>query len=336
MVVLRLGELPDAVHELERLAEAPELERALECAVDLAPPIRIGHDSSIYDRALTMAVSTKEASTRAPERAEKDRPSRELVIAVFFGPLARVLVQVLLPLRVAPPAVVLANVTAGLAAAVALGRGELVLAALLLQVKTLLDNADGLLARATGRVTRLGRYLDTEADLVVNVAIFAALGYATGQPWLAVVAFLGASALLSVGFNYAELHREAHGRGTMELARAGGAPERALEAVYRMLFAPQDRLVRRFSQRRLDGLLTSETDRARMHQAALAYHDRLTSAVLANTGLSTQLAALGVCLVAGAPAVYFWLVLVCVAGLPLLQLRRERLARRALGSGGAA
>ena len=42
------------------------------------------------------------------------------------------------------------------------------------------------------------------------------------------------------------------------------------------------------------------------------------------------LAALGICLVAGAPLVYPWLLLACLVPLPLLQLRRERLARRAL------
>ncbi|HEY4621647.1 MAG TPA: hypothetical protein VIG93_08080, partial [Gaiellaceae bacterium] len=62
----------------------------------------------------------------------------------------------------------------------------------------------------------------------------------------------------------------------------------------------------------------------------LAYHDDLTSTVLANFGLSTQLAVLGACLVVGRPALYLWLVLACAAVLPLLQLRRERAARRAL------
>ena len=83
------------------------------------------------------------------------------------------------------PAVVLANALTGLVAALALARGELVAAAVLLQLKTLLDNTDGQLARLTGRVTLIGRYLDTEADLVVNAALFVALGHATGAPLLA-------------------------------------------------------------------------------------------------------------------------------------------------------
>ena len=52
--------------------------------------------------------------------------------------------------------------------------------------------------------------------------------------------------------------------------------------------------------------------------------------MLANLGLSTQLVALGACLVAGVPELYLWAV-VASALLPVLvQLRREQVARRAL------
>ena len=53
------------------------------------------------------------------------------------------------------PLVVLASAAAGLAGAVELARGHLVAAALLVQLKTVLDNADGQLARLTDRVTAL-------------------------------------------------------------------------------------------------------------------------------------------------------------------------------------
>jgi CDP-alcohol phosphatidyltransferase-like enzyme len=276
-----------------------------------------------------VAVTTDKA-THPLAGAEKDRPAAELVVAWVFGPLSRLLVPALLRLRVPPPAVVLAHGAIGLAGALLIARGELVGAALLLQAKTLLDNADGLLARASGRVTLLGRYLDTEADLVVNAAVFAALGAETGEPWLALAAFLAATALLGIDFNLAELHREAHGRATAEPPRSGGSAERALEAAYRVVFGPQDRLLRAASARRLAGALDGEEDGAARWRSTLAYHDRLTLSFLANTGLSTQLAALGICLVAGVPVVYLWLLLACLVPLPLLQLRRERLARRAL------
>ena len=61
----------------------------------------------------------------------------------------------------------------GVAGAVELARGHLVVAALLVQAKTVFDNADGQLARLTGRVTAFGRYLDSECDLLVDAALFA-------------------------------------------------------------------------------------------------------------------------------------------------------------------
>ena len=51
-----------------------------------------------------------------------------------------------------------------------------------MQLKTVLDNADGQLARLSGRITSFGRYLDSELDLVVNAALFAAVGWRTGTP----------------------------------------------------------------------------------------------------------------------------------------------------------
>src|SRR5207248_1004203 len=90
-------------------------------------------------------------------------------------------------------------------------------------------------------------------------------------------------------------------------------------------YAPQDRAIGAFVEWRLA--------RAGGGSAARrAYHDRATLAVLANFGLSTQFAALGVCLAAGRPVVYLWLSLGCGAVSVLLLARRELLARRAAGN----
>lgn len=277
-----------------------------------------------------MTISTNEPLAQAESGGAKDRPAREAVVALFFGPLAYRLALALRPLRVPPPAVVLANGAAGFAAAIAVSQDAVVAAAILLQLKTLLDNADGRLARLSGRVTRLGRFLDTDVDLLVNVALFVALGSLTGQPWLSLAAFLALTILLSVSFNASALYREAHGAPSALPAPTGSAAERAVEGFYRVVFGPQDRAVRGIVAKRLERLTVTETDASRRRQAALAYHDRATMAVLANLGLSTQLAALGACLVLGVPSVYLWLVLVATALLPLLDLRREWLVREAL------
>jgi len=230
-------------------------------------------------------------------RSRKPRRGTELVCEWVFRPLAHPLVLLLARLRVPPPAVVLAAGAAGIAAAVELGRGSLVAAALLVQLKTLLDNADGQLARLTGRTSAFGRYLDSELDLLVNAALFAALGWATGEPTLALAGFVALTSVLSLNFNVERLSRtasaepEAEGRAT------------ALRRIYGVVYAPQDRLAEALAARR--PALTSPT----------------AVSLLANLGMSTQLAAFGLLIALGHPLAFAWLalaevVLVALALLP--------------------
>lgn len=239
-----------------------------------------------------------------------------MLCELVYRPLAHLVVLVCLPLRVPPPAVVAASAAAGLAGAVEIGRGHLVAAALLLQLKTVLDNADGQLARASNRVTVLGRYLDSESDLFVNAAIFIGLGWVTGETWLALLAFLVLTLVLSVDFNLERLYRRELGEPGEAMPAATGAAA-WLAQVYRVVYAPQDRLVESFVKSRARG--------------RAGYHDRATLAIVANYGLSTQLAVLGICLAAGHPSAYLWIVLGCGGSLIPLALRREWLAQRAPG-----
>jgi phosphatidylglycerophosphate synthase len=251
----------------------------------------------------------------APSR--KQRPSFEALCELVYRPLAHLVVLALLPLRVPPPAVVAASAAAGISGAVEIGRGHFVAAALLLQAKTVLDNADGQLARASGRVTAFGRYLDSESDLLVNAAIFAGLGWATGAPWLALAAFAVLTLVLSVDYNLERLYRSDAGAPADASPPFTGATA-ALARVYGLVYAPQDRLIEAFVESRVGSRPGRD-----------AYHDRATLSILANYGLSTQLAVLGICLATGHPGTYFWIVLGCGATLVPLALRRERLLRRA-------
>jgi archaetidylinositol phosphate synthase len=279
-----------------------------------------------------MSVSTGNPAPPLLAKPGSSRPVQELAVTLVFAPVANVLVRLLAPTRLTPPAVVLAHGLVGLAGTALLGAGALVAAAVLLQVRTLLDNVDGRLARVTGRVTLAGRYLDTLIDFVVNAALFVGLAAFTGGSWLALAAFAALTLVLAVDFNVSQLYREARGDLAPQVAQAGTGAERALGAAYRALFAPQDRLVRDFASRRLGRILEGQRDPGRIADVTLAYHDRATVSILANLGLSTQLFVLGVCLLLGAPALYLWLVPASLALLPVLQLRRERLARQALSS----
>jgi archaetidylinositol phosphate synthase len=245
-----------------------------------------------------------------PDR--KPRHGLEVACEYVFRPLAHVVARALGPLRVPPPAVVVAGACAGLASAVEIGRHQFLAAALILQLKTVLDNADGQLARLSGRVTAFGRYLDSESDLLVDAALFAALGLRIG-PWLALTGFLALTSVLSVNFNLERLYRESRGGRPGPAAGTEGRATALLARVYGLVYAPQDRLVEAFARRRPP-----------------AWHDAATVGVVANFGLSSQLAALGVCLALGHPGAYVAVVLACLLALASLLVRRERLARQPL------
>lgn len=253
-------------------------------------------------------------------RSLKPTPTRELACEYLYRPLAHLVVLALLPLRVPPPAVVAAAGAAGIAAALALARGELVAAATLVVLKTVLDNADGQLARASNRVTAFGRYLDSELDLLVNAALFAGLAYATGSVVLALASFAVLTLVLSVNFNLRRLYELERGRPADPMPAASGAAA-ALRRVYAALYSPQDRLIERFVRRRLRSY-------ERNAAARLAYHDRGSIAFLHNLGLSGQMTALALCLAIGLPELEFAIVLACGVALVPLELRRGLRAAR--------
>lgn len=190
-----------------------------------------------------------------------------------FRPAAHLVVLALAPLRVPPPAVVLAAAASGIAAAVELALGHLIVAALLVQLKTVLDNADGQLARVTGRVTVFGRYLDSECDLLVNAALFAALG----SPF-AVLGFVLLTLILSTNFN------------VERLARGGevGWDSSRLGRVYGVMYGWQDKLA--------DRVLGGRTIQPWQVTA------------FANGGMTTQLAAFGICMAIGHPLAFVWVL----------------------------
>ena len=224
-----LGQLGDAVHERDRVREALELQRPLERAVDLRPALGIRESWRQY------AASDDGADARpdAEGAAVASSSCRSSCSARWRTPGAR--------------AAAAAGAAAGggarrdgggvVGGRGCCGRGRSCWAAVLLQVKTLLDGADGQLARASGRVTVLGRYLDSESDLLVDAFLFAALGHVTGRWWLAVVAFVVLALVLSFDFEL-ELALAARARRAARGAAAGdGAAERPRPDLRRRLRA---------------------------------------------------------------------------------------------------
>ncbi len=294
--------------------------------------------------------STVSSGRNVPHRANlsrmphapgvKPRPRHELVMRAVH-PLVAPGVKLLARLGLEPWQVVVAHGVIGVVAAVLIAQPHLaawVAAAVLLQVRTVLDNLDGALARATGRVTELGRYLDTGMDLIVNVCVFFALA-SHGPPVAALTALVVLTFLLSYDFNAERLYREAHGepegvrddqapaaQGAAETpAPAGAAAAQhatiadtrsrteslalaAFRGLYDAVLAPQDRAVRALERRLLEA--ASGSPLAGIGAAERrAWWGLPSTATLVNLGLSTQHLVLGVCLALGRPFAYVWLVL---------------------------
>jgi hypothetical protein len=254
----------------------------------------------------------------------KSRPGTEWLAERVFRVAAQRLVAPLARLGVRPEAVVVTHTLLGLVAARQIARGERLAPALLLQIKTVLDNADGQLARATGRTTATGRYLDTEMDTVLNAALLFAVDRRLGIPALAVL-----SLILTADFLLERDYREARGEVFREPPALQDDDPRllaALEGAYRLWFVPQERLLTALFEARLRAVGGADADR-------VAYTPRLATHVVANMGLSTQLAVLGALVALGRPRAYLGVLAAQAGVLVGLQLWREDRVRRARKGG---
>ncbi len=215
------------------------------------------------------------------EKSKKRRRAREWVSDALLRPLAHRLVLGLYRTPVQPEHLVLFQGLLGLVAAGLIAGGMGAWAAPLLLIKALLDNADGQLARARDQASQLGRYLDTEVDFLVNLALFWALGRATGAWALAAGAFILLTLLLSADY---ALNSEK----TLPPRRGKEPWAGWLAAGYALIFGPQDRLF--------------ETVFRRWPPPGWL------GPVLANLGLSTQHALLALFLLFGSPLGYLVVV----------------------------
>lgn len=257
-------------------------------------------------------------------QTRKARPGTEWLCESVFRPLAHQVVRPLAKRQVNPAHVVLFHTAIGLYAAHLIKQGKRLTPALLLQIKTILDNADGQLARATGQTTETGRYLDTEMDLVVNMALNTAISGRWGIPLT-----LLQSLILTVDYLWERDYRSARGEKFRDTpAQANDNPQLlgALKAVYNTYFTPQERILGNIFEKRLQQHTTIPTNQERR-----AYTPRLNNHISANLGLSTQLALLGVCVLAGKPKLYIRSLPVQALVLVGLQLWREKRVSRVSG-----
>jgi len=256
-------------------------------------------------------------------------------VSDYARPLAVWIAERLKDTPVTAPALTVVWAAIGLAGAACYALGGYPLAvtgALALQIKNVLDAADGSLARVQNRPSRIGRFLDTDCDALIAAATFAALALALqGERPPAYAWGLAASAFAlgllqgSVYNYYYVLYRARSGGDTTsrveealteeDRQRYAGRPAalhllRVLIAAYNRVYGWQDALVRRLDRWAARPLL----DAGRPERAAQLRDDRRLLTAASALGPGLQILLLNLFTVAGygrlslALELYLWIV----------------------------
>ena len=110
----------------------------------------------------------------------------------YGRPIAKVIANSLKNTSFTPIHVTLAFIVSGLIAIYFIVQGDYWLAAFFLIFKSILDAADGELARVKQKPSYTGRYLDSIADILLNALFLISIWYITDfSIWLYIIAFIG-------------------------------------------------------------------------------------------------------------------------------------------------
>jgi Phosphatidylglycerophosphate synthase len=189
--------------------------------------------------------------------------SDELINTYLLRPIAGLIVWALYHTPVTANQVTIASTIAGLVAAFFYLKGTseaFIIAGLLITLKDLLDSADGQLARAKQQYSRVGRFLDSIGDFVVDAAVFSAIGWILYQLsdnwWMLLLALLGLVGIsLRVSYhvfyqvNFLHLQKQfANNRISEEIREEDlkkGGVELVLQRIFQCIYGWQDRLMER-------------------------------------------------------------------------------------------
>jgi CDP-alcohol phosphatidyltransferase len=257
-----------------------------------------------------------------------------LDLSDYGRPLARRLVRVMVNTPITPVQVTLTYTVVGFIAALLVARGGYVngvVAGILLLVKSTLDAADGSLARARNRPSRVGRFLDSICDFAVNAMVFFGFavngGLTIAKAVVAVIALESATWQCSA-FSYYYVHYRnlTGGDTTSQLDEAGseGYPwdsprvVHALRRIYVIIFGWQDALLGR-----LDRAVTAD-------RASPVYRNKTLLTAFTVLGLGFQLLLIAICAWLDRAS---WVPAVIIVGLnaywAILMLIRYRISRHA-------
>ena len=126
-----------------------------------------------------------------------------LDLSDYARPLARILVKVLLPTKVGAYSLTFLFLICGIIAAYLILTDRLLwLSAILLIVKSMLDAADGEIARRRNHPSMVGRYMDSVFDFIVNLILFLSVATVFNQSYTLMTISLLLFQMQGSVFNY--------------------------------------------------------------------------------------------------------------------------------------
>ncbi len=115
-----------------------------------------------------------------------------LDLSDYGRPMARWIAKTLINTSFTPIHITITFIISGLVGVYFILEGYYLLAAVFLILKSILDAADGELARVKNTPSYTGRYLDSVADILLNAVIFLSLWHITDtSAWITFFAFFG-------------------------------------------------------------------------------------------------------------------------------------------------
>ncbi|MBK9355631.1 MAG: CDP-alcohol phosphatidyltransferase family protein [Bacteroidetes bacterium] len=120
------------------------------------------------------------------------KENKFLDLSDYGSPAAKIIANALKNSFVTPIHLTIGFIVSGLIAIYCMLQSYFWFAALFLILKSILDAADGELARMNQKPSYIGRYLDSVSDIILNALFFIAIWYITESSiWMGVLAFLG-------------------------------------------------------------------------------------------------------------------------------------------------
>ncbi|MFN3995436.1 MAG: CDP-alcohol phosphatidyltransferase family protein [bacterium] len=261
------------------------------------------------------------------KKSVKLRPVEEISNIQIFRPLAHIILLKIKDKNVSPELIVIIHTFMVILSSILIYyKNSLflgLLAALLLQLKTILDNLDGQLARYKNKTTNLGRYLDTLMDYLGNFTIFIALGLKYNQLTFSLVSFFIFTFVLSYDFNIEKIYKEKNckeklpHKSTFENYNnlEYNNLEIILEKIYNFLLGYQDKLIIFLENKIYNFLLKFRYSKKFSQNVSDQFENLFWKKeylnITVNMGLSTQLLILGILIIFNLEFYFLYLPFVC-------------------------